>query len=98
MKGTTTIENNLLQQEERDSISKVTIKNNSNKSLRNTPTTQNWKIWLNEEEFSTWEENRKRFFLFFDGASKYTPRKVGAGGIIIDPWGKTKIFYEWGLR
>lgn len=56
-----------------------------------TPTVQNWKIQLK------WRENQKSYCLFFDGASKNNPGKAGVGGIIIDPWGKAMVSYEWGL-
>lgn len=91
MKGTIEIENNPLQREERDWISRATIRNNGNKNLRDTPIAQNWKIRLNEEEFTNWKGNQKWFFLFFDMASKNNLGKAGVGGIINDPLGKMLI-------
>lgn len=78
-------------------ISKETIRNNGNKNFKDTRTTQNWKIRLNEEEFSNWKGNQNRFFLLFDRAYKNNLGKAGAGGTINDPWGKMLISYEWGL-
>jgi len=52
---------------------------------------------MNEKEFEEWRKRQKGFSLFFDGASKNNPRKSGAGGVIIDPNGKTIVSYEWGL-
>jgi len=40
---------------------------------------------LNEEEYTKWKGNQKRFCLFFDGAFKNNPGKAQAGGTINDP-------------
>ena len=57
MIGTTTMDYNTLHREERDWISKATIKNNGKKSLMKIHTTQDWKERLNEGEFIIWKEN-----------------------------------------
>ena len=44
-----------------------------------------------------WIKNQRNHILFFDGASKNNPRRAGAGGLILDPKGKTIATYEWGL-
>ena len=52
---------------------------------------------MSEEELTNWRKNQNRYCLYFDGASKHNPGKVGVGRIILDPDGKENVTYEWGL-
>ena len=48
---------------------------------------------MSEEELTNWREKQNRYCLYFDGASK----QAGAGGIILNLYGKENFTYEWGL-
>ena len=44
-----------------------------------------WQIRHSEKEFSDWWKSKNKATIFFDGASKGNPGKVGAGGVIFSP-------------
>jgi len=52
---------------------------------------------MSEQELTNWRKHQNRYCLYIDGALKHNPRKVGAGGIILDPDGKENVTYGWGL-
>ncbi len=56
-----------------------------------------WKLILEDKDFVEWIKEQKRHILFFDGAAKNNPGKVGVGGVILDPKGNKIITYEWSL-
>jgi len=56
-----------------------------------------WEIRLPEQEFLRWRSSLEDWWLQFDGASKGNPGKAEGGGILIDPYGSTKLSYAWGL-
>eukprot|EP00253_Pinus_taeda_P031705 PITA_31705 len=60
-------------------------------------TSSAWKLRFKEKEFSLWLSNCKKFYMFFDGASKSNPGLAGAGGLICNANGETILQFEWGL-
>ena len=52
---------------------------------------------MDKKQFENWLRERKLFKLFFDGASKGNPRRVGGGGVIMDPGGKIVTEYSWNI-
>ena len=56
-----------------------------------------WDVRLDKSQFENWLRERNIFKLFFDGASKGNPRRVGGGGVVIDPDGKVEIEYYWNI-
>ena len=52
---------------------------------------------MDKTQFENWLKERKIFKLFFDGASKGNPGKVGGGGVIMDPGGKIVTEYSWNI-
>ena len=39
-----------------------------------------WELRMDQTQFDIWMKERKKFKLFFDGASKWNPGAVGGGG------------------
>jgi len=94
------MDQNILQQEERDWYNKALIENKLeafNEKNNDIAKNKEWKLWLNDEEMAEWIREQRKHILFFDGASKNNPGRVGAGGLILDPNGKRISTYEWGL-
>ena len=58
---------------------------------------EEWDIRMDNSQFENWLKERKFFKLFFDGASKGNPGKVGGGGVIINPNGKVEVEYSWNI-
>ena len=56
-----------------------------------------WHIRLSEKEFSDWWQFKNKASIFFDGASKGNPGKVGARGLIFYPGGKLGTSFSWGV-
>ena len=56
-----------------------------------------WQIRLSEKEFSDWWQFKNKVSIFFDGASKGNPGKVGAGGLIFYLGRKLEISFSWGI-
>ena len=52
---------------------------------------------MSKEELVNLKKNQNRYCLYFNRPSNHNPRKVGAGGVILDPDGKENVTYEWGL-
>ena len=64
---------------------------------RKSTTNKEWKIRLNENDFSTWIKNKSIYTLFFDEAAKGNLGKVGARGVIKNLQGNIEHSYAWGL-
>lgn len=65
---------------------------------RNIFSPEEWQIRRkNKEEFQDWISNQKVHSLFFDGAVKGNPGKVGAGGTIKNNEGILIHSFSWGL-
>lgn len=95
------MDQNNLQQEEKDWYSKAMLENKAkveatakNKELH---PNKKWKLRLEDKDFAEWTKEQKRHILFFDEAAKINPGKSGAGGVILDPKGNKIITYEWSL-
>ena len=58
---------------------------------------EEWEIRMDNSQFGNWLKERKNFKLFFDGASKGNPGKVGGGGVIINPDGEVEVEYSWNI-
>ena len=56
-----------------------------------------WQVKLSEKEFSYWWQFKNKSSIFFDGASKGNPGKVGVGDLIFYPGGKLEISFSWGI-
>lgn len=75
-KGMTTVDQNNLQQEERDWYGKITSENKGIEGPNKALTTKNWKLRLNEKEFEEWRKRQKSFSLFFRWGLKKQPKKI----------------------
>ena len=78
-------------------LNKSNIKQNSNDPNSRNNSRCRWKIRMKEEEFASWLRKCNIHYLFFDGASKSNPGRVGAGGFICNGNGVLLSEYEWGL-
>jgi len=56
-----------------------------------------WKLCLNNNNFSTWQSQQHSHLLFFEGATTGNPGVAGAGVVIYDSDGNKLIYYFWGL-
>ena len=71
---------------------------NSINTLSNFPTSSYpWEIRKTHSKIMAWLQEWNSYALFFDGASKGNLGVVGAGGILLDPRGKTEKTFAWGL-
>ena len=66
-------------------------------AVRQSKTSKEWKIRLNEKDFFACINKQSRHTLFFDGAVKGNPGKAGAGGVIKNLKGRIEHSYAWGL-
>jgi ribonuclease HI len=58
---------------------------------------QDWKLRLNNNEFSQWKRQQHTSLLFFDGAATGNPGVAGVGGVIYDSDGQKVVDFSWGL-
>jgi ribonuclease HI len=61
------------------------------------PSTEDWEIRKEKQEFDNWKLERKAYILSFDGASKGNPGLAGGGGIIESPSAEIMMSYALGL-
>jgi len=66
-------------------------------AVKNAPIIKDWQIRKSESDFQDWIKTQARHSLFFDGAAKGNPGKVGAGGVVLNPIGEKFHSYAWGL-
>ena len=58
---------------------------------------ESWEIRLNKVQFGNWMKERRIVKLFFDGASKGSPRMAGGGGVIISLEEEIEMEYFWNI-
>ena len=56
-----------------------------------------WQVRFSKKEFSEWLKIKNKVSIFFDGASKGNPGKVGAWGLIFYLGGKLETSFSWGI-
>jgi len=97
--GVPSLDQNSLQQEEKDWYKKSLIKDSARNQLPKKVgrKIRDWKLRGNDKEMEEWIKNQRNHILFFDRASKNNPGRAGEGGLILDLKGETIATYEWGL-
>jgi ribonuclease HI len=58
---------------------------------------EKWELWMKEEEFRDWKNQRSKNILFLDGASKGNLGEANGGWILLNPDRKLKLSYAWEL-
>jgi len=91
------VQNSALTTIEEDNWIKVFRPTRQNHTQSPAPNLRNWEIRLPEQEFLRWRSSLEEWWLQFDGASKCNPGEAGAGGVLTDANGSTKLSYAWGL-
>ena len=82
---------------EEDQWLKELVLNHQNRSIPLAKAPSHWEIFLEEQGFIKWRFALDDHCLFFNGAYKGNPGKVGGGGVILSPGGSTKLHFAWGL-
>eukprot|EP00253_Pinus_taeda_P006464 PITA_06464 len=66
-------------------------------AVKKAPIIKEWQIRKSKNDFQEWLKSQARHILFFDGAVKGNPGKVGAGGVVLNQSGEKIHSYAWGL-